>query len=63
MTAVANSGRLDALRQALEALDDGHELDRPALDRILTTTIGVLHRELEAARERRTRLRLFGDPA
>jgi hypothetical protein len=47
---------LDALREAIQALDAEALLDRHARDRIVTAAIGHLRREQNAARQ----LRLFG---
>jgi hypothetical protein len=51
------SAAIAALREALEALDTEHVLGKPELDRILTMTVGLLHREQDAARARNAKWR------
>jgi uncharacterized protein YlaN (UPF0358 family) len=55
--------RVDAMRvlkYAISALDDERLLDEPAKDRVLTTAVGALHRELDDARKLRLFNRLGG---
>jgi|1186.fasta_scaffold00636_5 uncharacterized protein YlaN (UPF0358 family) len=55
--------RVDAMRvlkYAISALDDERMLDQPARDRVLTTAVGALHRELDEARKLKLFNRLGG---